>query len=203
MKTTTFVDAIIRDAAGVGPRSVQVIASDGSIDRQNDIVEPAGLRLHEVAARGVPVLAQHDSAAPIARAPRVWRSGDKVLAQIDFPPEGTSQKSDEYLRLVKTGVVDTVSIGFMPHKSEPLRGGGVRFTDWSLLEISFVSVPANANAIVTAKRVGERDRMGKRLAEIRRVTGKNPADDPRYGQLRTEAVRRRRAEIRAAMARYK
>ena len=73
------------------------------------------------------------------------------MAHIEFPPAGTNAKSDEYLGLVKTGVIDTVSIGFNSHKSEPLSRGGVRFTDWSLLEISFVSVPANPNAVVTAR----------------------------------------------------
>jgi len=65
------------------------------------------------------------------------RAGDKIMVHIEFPPENTSQKSDEYLRLVKTGVIDTISIGFDPHKAEPLprAGGGVRFTNWSLLEI--------------------------------------------------------------------
>jgi len=42
------------------------------------------------------------------------------MVHIEFPPENTSQKSDEYLRLVKTGVIDTISIGFDPHKAEPL-----------------------------------------------------------------------------------
>src|SRR5882724_6961172 len=153
MQYVTIPHAVMR-ADGMPANAVQVLASEGpmmgldSIDRMGDVVAAAGLRLNEIGARGVPVLAQHDAALPIARATRVWRAGDRIMAHVEFPPAGTSEKSDEYLRLVKSGVVDAVSIGFLPHRSEPIRGGGVRYTDWSLLEVSSVSVAALPSARV-------------------------------------------------------
>jgi hypothetical protein len=36
----------------------------------------------------------------------------------------------------------------MPISYEPLRGCGLRFTKWDLVELSLVSVPANPNALV-------------------------------------------------------
>jgi HK97 family phage prohead protease len=119
-----------------------------------DIVDPNGCRLHEL-TNGLVVLWQHDDKHPIARATSVWRSNGKIMGHIKFPPPGTSEMSDEALRLIKAGVVDSLSIGFQPHKAEQIQGtGGARFLDWSLLEISFVSVPANPAAVVTAKRHG-------------------------------------------------
>src|SRR5882724_1380035 len=187
MQYVTIPHAVMR-ADGMPANAVQVLASEGpmqgvdSVDRMGDIVAAAGLRLHEIGARGLPVLAQHDAASPIARATRVWRSGDRIMAHVEFPPTGTSAKSDEYLGLVKSGVVDAVSIGFLPHKSEPLRGGGLRFTDWSLLEISFVSIAALPSARVTAKadRAGDgfAGRAGLRLNAIMKECHRAPVTSP-------------------------
>jgi HK97 family phage prohead protease len=191
-----ITNAIVR-VPGLGPNMIRVIASDGSVDRMGDIVEPGGLRLQEIPRRGVPFLAQHDAEAPIARATRIWRDGDRIMADVTFPPEGTSQKSDEYLRLIKADVVDAVSIGFNPHRSEALPRGGLRFVDWSLLEISAVSVPANVNAIIAAKKARridaqdglEIDRKAKRLSEILREIGRPPLTST-SGQLLSDAERR-------------
>jgi len=180
-KRIVIENAVVR-SADVGSRAVQVIASQGSetgpVDRMDDIVMAAGCRLNEITSRGIIVLAQHDTDSPIARATRVWRSGDRIMAHIEFPPEGTSAKSDEYLRLVKSGGIDSCSIGFIPHKSEPLgRGGGMRIVDWSLLEISFVSTPALPSAVVTAKtnKGGFVAQASARLNELLKRCGRAPA----------------------------
>ena len=53
--------------------------------------------------------------------------------------------------LIKGGVLNAVSIGFSPIESEPIKGGGWRYTKWELLEISVVAVPANPNALVVQR----------------------------------------------------
>ena len=52
---------------------------------------------------------------------------------------------------MKSGVVGAVSVGFRPIASEPIRGGGERFTAWEILELSCVSVPCDADALVIAR----------------------------------------------------
>jgi hypothetical protein len=50
-----------------------------------------------------------------------------LAALAQFPPEGTSEKSDECYRLIREGVVNSTSIGFIPveweflDKNRPVR----------------------------------------------------------------------------------
>jgi hypothetical protein len=48
-----------------------------------------------------------------------------------------------------------VSVGFKGEKAEPIPGSfGMKFLEQELLELSLVAVPANANALATAKSYG-------------------------------------------------
>src|SRR3984885_5980701 len=92
-----------------------------------------------------------------AGAPRVLDAAalrpdrNRLEAVINFAPKGVSEIADETCALAKAGVLNAVSIGFRPLKSEPLRTGGQKFTKWELLELSIVSVPANPSALVVQR----------------------------------------------------
>jgi HK97 family phage prohead protease len=133
----------------VGERQVKVIASDGSVDRMGDILVPYGVQLEEYRRNPI-VLAQHNAEEPIARCSDIHVENAAVVATINFPPAGTSERSDEYLRLLKTGVVAAVSVGFLPLDWDRI-DTGYRYNRWTLLELSCVSVPANANALVVER----------------------------------------------------
>ena len=62
---------------------------------------------------------------------------------------------------MKSGVVGAVSVGFRPIASEPIRGGigGLRYTEWALLELSCVSVPCDPDALVIARSLGKSGRV--------------------------------------------
>jgi hypothetical protein len=72
--------------------------------------------------------------------------------------------------LVKSGIINCVSIGFDPIDGTPLDPkrpyAGKRYTEWELLECSFVSVPADTGAIVSA-RENEREAMTTEQRESR------------------------------------
>jgi HK97 family phage prohead protease len=163
--------AIKSTGTGLGPRQIAVVATDESPDRVGDVVVASGAKLENYKRNSI-VLAQHDPNQPIAKTTFIAVQGSRVVCTIEFPPQGTSQTSDEYCRLAKAGIISAVSIGFTPLTWEPLAGGGLKFTSWELLELSLVSVPANPNAVVIArsaqarrKAVRERQRHAARLIE--------------------------------------
>ena len=139
-------------ADDLGPRRVRVQCSSDAVDRMGEIVVQAGVRF----ASSLPVLWSHDASQPIGRAYPSRDAGGNLVAEVEFAPEGISPKADEICGLVKAGVVDTVSIGFDPTSTQPMDPsrpkGAQRYTQAEWLELSFVSVPANPDAQVTARR---------------------------------------------------
>ena len=149
-RNITALRAIKTLGLGVGPRQFRCVASDGTPDRMGDILEPQGVQLLNFRRNPV-VLAQHDSASPIARCLFIGIESSQVIALVEFPPEGVSDKADEYCRLIKSGIVSAVSVGFIPLDWEPISGAGYRYTSWELIELSVVSVPANQSALITER----------------------------------------------------
>lgn len=134
-------------------------ASTPSVDSVGDVVEPLGMQ--QPVQRGLPFLWQHDHGQPIAWIESVTPSRDAVrftarLAKID-EPGALRDRLEEAYQSLRSGLVRGVSIGFAALKAEPLQGGGRRFTAWRLMEISAVTLPANADASVeTVKFYAER-----------------------------------------------
>ena len=135
--------------AALSERQLYVRISDATPDRAGDIVEPAGCD-HGDYDRNPIVLADHDPTKPIGCA-SVEVKSDGVYALIEFAPAGASAKADEYCALAKAGILGAASIGFRSLESKPLGTGGLMFLRWELLEISLVSVPANANALIVQR----------------------------------------------------
>ncbi|OBQ58035.1 hypothetical protein EFV37_13180 [Mesorhizobium loti] len=159
---------------GIGVRQVRAIVSTGELDRMGDIIDQAGIKL-DAFRRSPTVLWQHDSDHPIAKALSVSMEGGKLVALVQFPDVGVSAKSDEVYGLIKAGIINSTSIGFMPLKSVPIDPskpyGGLRFISCELLEFSFVSVAANAGALITGRSVSKTPRLDaarRSLAEISR-----------------------------------
>jgi phage head maturation protease len=112
------------------------------------------------------MLAQHNANQPIGSWPSIQVNSGRLEALGEFAPEGVSELADEYCRLAKAGIMRAVSVGFMPISYEPLRGGGLRFTKWDLVELSLVSVPANPNALVIERGWGGQRESGQ-VAQIK------------------------------------
>jgi HK97 family phage prohead protease len=156
----------------VGERQIRVIASDATPDRMGDILEPGGCQLDDFRRNPI-MLAQHDANQPIGSWPSIQVNGGRLEALGEFAPEGVSELADEYCRLAKAGILRAVSVGFMPISYEPLRGGGLRFTKWDLVELSLVSVPANPNALVIERGWGGQWKPGQ-VAHVKAPPEKSP-----------------------------
>jgi len=97
----------------------------------------------------VPVLLQHDPTKPIGLILEL-REDDRglyMLCELVDTADGRDAAT-----LLKRGVIDGLSIGFRTRASRPMKSGGRELTDIDLMEISVVTWPANANALVAGSK---------------------------------------------------
>lgn len=210
-----FFGRIETKASGLGPRQIRVIASTGQVDRAGDIVVPRGIVLTGYRENPV-VLRDHDPSRPVGMA-SIQVTDAAVLATVTFAPAGASEIADETCALAKAGVLRGVSIGFNPIRSSPIRGGGVQYIEWELLEISLVSVPANAGAVVversmrrkagrsisaanTEKLCAARDRLDEAADHLDDVIGDADGDETKRIDVDLYRRKARLAELRASVA---
>lgn len=135
-----------------GERVLEGIASTPSPDRMDDIVDPMGAKF----ALPMPLLWQHDSRQPIGQVffAKPTKAGIPFKARIAQTAEPGTLKDrlDEAWQSIKLGLVRAVSIGFRDLAHEVLSNGGWKFTQWEWLELSAVTIPANAEATITTIR---------------------------------------------------
>lgn len=124
------------------------IASTPTPDRMGDIVEPRGAKFK----LPIPLLWQHNSGDPIGNVTqaKVTDSGIEIVAEV---ARGVTDEIDRYWKLIKAGLVRGLSIGFRGLEPEIMEETmGIRFKSWEWLELSAVTIPANAEAnIATVK----------------------------------------------------
>lgn len=150
--------AEISPADEKGP--VRVVLSTGSVDRDGDTIDPSGWDL-EAYAKNPVVLFGHDRRSPpVGRALRVWTEGGALKADVEFAP---TEDGRECEALVRGGFLSAASVGFEaveygPRKSED-GTSGIAFSRQELLEFSFVTIPANAEALVEQR--AARDAIAK------------------------------------------
>jgi len=169
----------------------EVIASSGSVDRYGDTIDPKGWYLKNYKKNPV-ILWSHSTGGfgsmaipPVAKAIRVWLEDGKTLkVKGQFADTPFAQ---ELKTLVENGFLNAVSVGFLPlvedvkgdieieekmyrraNDEETTKGiygkGGEHFSKQELLELSWVSVPALPEALISAKEM-KLDLVTKALEE--------------------------------------
>lgn len=134
---------------GDGERVIEGIASTPSTDRMGDIVEPMGAKF----ALPLPLLWQHNHSDAVGTVEFAEPNAKGIpfkarLANITEPGD-LKNLVDKAWQSVKAGLVRGVSIGFAPKDYEALPSGGMRFKEWDWLELSLVTIPANAEATIS------------------------------------------------------
>ncbi|ASY68883.1 phage major capsid protein [Sinorhizobium fredii] len=130
-------------------RIIRGIATTPSPDRVGDIVEPMGVQFKNP----MPLLWQHRADKPVGTVTFDKPTKDGItfeakLAKIDEP--GTlKDRIDEAWQSVKAGLVSAVSIGFRALEYSFMDTGGIRFTESEVMELSLVTIPANAEATIS------------------------------------------------------
>lgn len=136
-------------------RIIEGWATTPAPDRIGDIINPSGAKF----ALPLPLLFAHDHQKPIGRveSAKVEKAGIRFTARISkiLEPGTLKDRVDEAWQSVKAGIINSVSIGFMPKKATPLQGGGMLFDEWDWFELSICTVPANPEALITSRRSAE------------------------------------------------
>lgn len=146
--STLVIKAIGDDA---GKRTFKGIASTPSTDRTGDIVEPKGAQFK----LPLPFLWQHDMSDPIGwiTAATVTSKGIEIEGEVaDVEEEGELKtRLATAWQMLKAKLVRGLSVGFKPIEASRIEGTfGMRYSKWLWFELSAVTVPAHADASITA-----------------------------------------------------
>jgi HK97 family phage prohead protease len=194
------------DQLGGDMRALRFTISTGSVDREQDVINPAGWDLANYRRNAV-VLWGHDaSALPIGKAFDVHLAGGALKATVEFIPPETPERgpfADAVYQLACRGFLAATSVGFRPIKwdytRDQSRGAddwfpGIDFEEQELVELSIVTVPANPEALIEAPGPGE----GTAIAgDTPPVTGEEVTA---FNQELTRARARRRRMLQLALA---
>jgi len=129
------------------------IASTEDLDRHNEIIKQDGWDLTKFKENPV-ILAHHNyHDFPIGQALEIGVEGGKLVFKMLFT--SATEEAKQAYQLVKEGVMRTFSVGYIPREYD---ANDQRITTKAeLLEISLVTVPSNASAVVMAKGMEKND----------------------------------------------
>jgi HK97 family phage prohead protease len=152
-------------------RVIRGVATTPNPDRVGDIVEPLGVRFKNP----MPLLHQHDHDKPVGTVTFDRPTKDGITFEAKLPkidePGPLRDRVETAWGEVKAGLVRAVSIGFRAMEYAFLDSGGIRFTETEVLELSLVSVPANADAVISTIKSIDRPLLA--------ASGKEPKADDR------------------------
>jgi HK97 family phage major capsid protein/HK97 family phage prohead protease len=138
-------------------RIIRGVATTPSPDRVGDIVEPLGVAFRNP----LPLLHQHDSDRPVGTVTFDRPTKDGITFEATLPridePGPLKDRVDTAWGEVKAGLVRAVSIGFRGVEYSRLEDGGLRYLKSEVLELSLVTIPAQADATITLIKSVDRD----------------------------------------------
>jgi HK97 family phage prohead protease len=136
-------------AVDEGKRIIRGIATTPSVDRVGDIIDPLGVKFTNPMA----FLWQHRHDQPIGtvKFENPTEKGIAFEAEIARSDEPGTLKDrlDEAWQSIKAGLVRAVSIGFRPIEYAFMDNGGIKYSETEVYELSAVTIPANADALIT------------------------------------------------------
>ena len=152
-------DGLIEKAAKLSEGEVEFVVSTNALDSYGERINVDGIATKDFMKNPV-VLWGHDSFnLPIAKATKVWKDGNKLMARAKF------YLKDDFPRKVYNYIVDgylnAVSIG---GKVEEWGDDGITIKKMNMKEFSVVSVPANPEALLTAKSLSDNEMSDLRAA---------------------------------------
>lgn len=127
---------------------VRAIVSDESVDRGGDVIRQSGWVLEDFLRHPI-LLASHDYLrlrSQIGEWEDMTVVGKKLVGTARYYVGEGNADADWGFNLAAKGVA-AYSVGFIDLETEDREGGGHEFLKQELLEVSHVTIPANANAL--------------------------------------------------------
>lgn len=143
----SFLD--VKEFTDGDERVIKGIATTPNPDRVGDVVDPLGVEFQNP----LPLLWQHEADKPVGLVTfeKPTRKGIKFEARLPkIMEEGKLRdRIEEAWQSVKAGLVRAVSIGFRTLEYEVIKEtGGLQFNRSEVMELSLVTIPANADATI-------------------------------------------------------
>lgn len=134
-------------AAASSEADFVAVASTSIEDRHGEIVSVEGWDYKDFKKNPVLLWAHDHYEMAVGQAKKIWveGTGKKAKFMIEGFIHEETEKARALKQLVKQGIIKTMSVGF-----RPLEMDGNTFTSQELLEVSFVNVPANPQAMISA-----------------------------------------------------
>jgi HK97 family phage prohead protease len=127
---------------------IEGIATTPSPDRVDDIVDPLGAEF----VLPMKLLLHHEHTQPVGNMIFAKPTAKGTPFKAEIPrvkePGKVKDRVDEAIHSLKYNLISAVSIGFRPLEIEHLKSGGIKFTRWLWYELSLVTIPANAEAVI-------------------------------------------------------
>lgn len=162
-------------------RTIRGIASTPTPDRGEDTVNPEGVKY----TLPLPLLWQHNHGDPIGHVveAEVTKDGIAVVAEV---ATGVTEEIDRYWKLIRSGLVRGLSIGFRGLDFDRIPGSfGLDFKEWEWLELSAVTIPMNAEASITSvKQFAARPATETELGAVSLVKNSSVSTEAALGKAR-------------------
>ena len=150
-----FIKQFAGDVEVAEDRRVRFTITTSTPDRERDVVATAGIETGAFELNPVVQWAHDYKTPPIGRCLSLERTGDKIVATVEFASAELNPFADQIYRMVKAGFIKATSIGFRPLEwvyNEARKG--VDFLKIELMEFSLCPIPANAEALVALRASG-------------------------------------------------
>lgn len=179
-------------SVGEDERVIRGVASTPRPDRVDDVMNPLGA----IFALPMALLLHHDAKSPVGHVEfaQPTKDGIPYTARIlkSDEPGRVKDRLDEAWHSVKLGLIRAVSIGFRGLEAKMLKSGGTQYDKWEWLELSLVTIPANAEATITTIKAVD--------TALRAASGHAQGDDdpsltPGATGLKTPATPKRRGGV--------
>lgn len=149
----------IKEVKGEG--TFEVVATTEGTDRDGEVIKVNGWDFTNFMKNPIVLFAHNYWDWPIGAVTEIITEGDKVLAKGIFANTEEGQKAR---KLYDDGILKTVSVGFIPKNRE-----GNVITEAELLEISFVPVPSNPDALDQRKELDLLEKMLKTNVQVEKA----------------------------------